>query len=77
MFAISVIIFEIYTVKMFTTLTLNIRMGQGHVNMVIEGPNATSYELAIAMFVLSIVVCEIFTVKICMAVTLAFKLGQG
>ena len=60
MLALSVTVYEIFTVEISTTLTLTFRIFKGE----IKGQNATSYVLAIAMFVQTVAVCEAITYKL-------------
>ena len=60
-FVLSVIVYEIFAIKICSTLTLIFRMDQrSNVNMAVGSPNMTSYLMAIVLLALSLAIYEIF-----------------
>ena len=75
MLALSVTVCKIFTVEMYMTLTLTIRMGQ--CQLLIFQWKTVFLFVDTCNFALSVTVCEIFTVEMCMTLTLTFRMVQG
>ena len=65
MFALSVIVFEIFTIEICMTLTSTFRMGQDEMHEYLSKVQyADSFVLAILMFAPTVTVCKIIMFKL-------------
>ena len=76
MFAISVTVYKIFTVKICVTLTLTFRISKGQTQIQHSKANRRPFCVGNSNICPIFTVYEIFTVKICMALTLAFRTCQ-
>ena len=74
MLALFVTILEIFTVEIYTTLTLTFRIGQDQIkNMLIDSSHFISYLMSIVIFSPSVTILVIFTVQMYITLILTYR----